>query len=64
MTESKIGKAKEIRESAVVIVGGTSGVGLAAARQFAAAGTRGIVLIGRNARRLRAQAFAAQLRIP
>ena len=51
MTEAAIGKAKGIQESAVVIVGGTSGVGLAAAQQFAAAGARGIVPIGRNEER-------------
>ena len=51
MTDEPIGKAKEIRDSAVVIVGGTSGVGLAAARQFAEAGARGVALIGRNAER-------------
>jgi 2-hydroxycyclohexanecarboxyl-CoA dehydrogenase len=50
MTEQPIGGAKEIAESAVVIVGGTSGVGLAAARQFAAAGAR-VALIGRSAER-------------
>jgi NAD(P)-dependent dehydrogenase (short-subunit alcohol dehydrogenase family) len=40
-----------LRDSAVVIVGGTAGVGLAAARRFAAAGVRGVVVIGRNAER-------------
>jgi 2-hydroxycyclohexanecarboxyl-CoA dehydrogenase len=51
MSEEPIGRAKEIGESAVVIVGGTSGVGLAAARQFGAAGARGVALIARNPER-------------
>jgi NAD(P)-dependent dehydrogenase (short-subunit alcohol dehydrogenase family) len=51
MTGMPIASAKEILESAVIIVGGTSGVGLAAARQFAEAGARGVALIGRNAER-------------
>lgn len=34
-----------------VILGGTSGVGLAAAQRFAAEGARGLVLMGRNAER-------------
>ena len=58
MSEAPFPRAKEIRESAVIIVGGTSGVGLAAARQFAAAGARGVALIGRNAER-GARALAA-----
>lgn len=37
--------------SGVLITGGTSGVGLAAAKQFAAAGVTRIALIGRNAER-------------
>lgn len=60
MSEAANGGAKEIRDSVVIIVGGTSGVGLAAARQFAAAGARGIALIGRNAER-GARAVAAVL---
>ncbi|CAA0096695.1 SDR family NAD(P)-dependent oxidoreductase [Zhongshania aliphaticivorans] len=39
---------KEINECAVVIVGGTSGVGLATALQFVEAGANRIVLVGRN----------------
>lgn len=38
-------------ESSVLITGGTSGVGLASAIQFAEAGVRRIGLIGRNAER-------------
>ena len=51
MSEEPFGKAKAIRECAVIIVGGTSGVGLAAARQFVDAGARGVALIGRNLQR-------------
>ena len=51
MTEETAFRAKTLEESRIVIVGGTSGVGLAAARQFAAARARGIALIGRNAER-------------
>lgn len=50
MTE-QIGTPKPLADSAVVITGGTSGVGLACARQFAAAGSRRIAIIGRNAER-------------
>lgn len=46
-----IGKAKEINESAVIITGGTSGVGLACAHHFVAAGCRRIALVGRNQER-------------
>lgn len=38
-------------DARVLIVGGTSGVGLAAARQLAEVGTRNFVLVGRNAER-------------
>lgn len=51
MIADGIGPAKELAESAVIIVGGTSGVGLAAARQFAVAGTKRIALMGRNKER-------------
>ena len=40
--------ARRLNESTVVIVGGTSGVGLASAFQFAAAGVRAMALVGRN----------------
>ncbi|NMG76569.1 SDR family NAD(P)-dependent oxidoreductase [Aromatoleum diolicum] len=40
-----------LNECGVLIAGGTSGVGLATAEQFAAAGVRGIGLVGRNAER-------------
>lgn len=42
---------KPLSECAVVITGGTSGVGLASAHQFAAAGVIRLMLIGRNAER-------------
>jgi 2-hydroxycyclohexanecarboxyl-CoA dehydrogenase len=42
---------RELAESGVVITGGTSGVGLASARQFAAAGVRRLVLFGRSEER-------------
>ncbi|AKH68370.1 dehydrogenase of unknown specificity, short-chain alcohol dehydrogenase like [Spongiibacter sp. IMCC21906] len=42
---------KEINECAVVIVGGTSGVGLATAVQFVEAGATRIALVGRNSER-------------
>ena len=51
MSESEISPAKSLAESAVVIVGGTSGIGLATAHHFAAAGTRRVALLGRNAER-------------
>lgn len=40
-----------LEDSRVVIVGGTSGVGLATARQLAEAGTRKFALVGRNRER-------------
>jgi 2-hydroxycyclohexanecarboxyl-CoA dehydrogenase len=43
--------AKPLSECAVVITGGTSGVGLASAHQFAEAGVRGLALLGRNSER-------------
>jgi 2-hydroxycyclohexanecarboxyl-CoA dehydrogenase len=45
---------RELPDSRVAIAGGTSGVGLAAATQFVAAGTRRVVLFGRNPERGRA----------
>jgi 2-hydroxycyclohexanecarboxyl-CoA dehydrogenase len=43
--------ARALDESAVLITGGTSGVGLAAARRFAEAGVPQIAIVGRNATR-------------
>ena len=48
MSTDTIGKVREISESAVVITGGTSGIGLAAAILFAEHGCKRIALIGRS----------------
>ena len=45
---------RSLVESGVAITGGTSGVGLASAQQFLAAGVRRVVLLGRNEERGRA----------
>jgi 2-hydroxycyclohexanecarboxyl-CoA dehydrogenase len=42
---------RELNESGVAITGGTSGVGLACARQFLAAGVSRVALLGRNEER-------------
>ena len=54
---------RELADSTVAITGGTSGVGLAAARQFAAAGVTRIALLGRDEQRGRAacEAVSAQV---
>jgi 2-hydroxycyclohexanecarboxyl-CoA dehydrogenase len=49
---------RPLEQSGVVITGGTSGIGLAGARAFAAAGVPRLVLIGRNAERGRAAVAA------
>jgi 2-hydroxycyclohexanecarboxyl-CoA dehydrogenase len=54
MSESSIGAPKALADFAVVISGGTAGVGLAAAHQFVGAGVRRLALIGRNPERGRA----------
>jgi NAD(P)-dependent dehydrogenase (short-subunit alcohol dehydrogenase family) len=48
----------------VVIVGGTSGVGLASAFQFAAAGVRSMALVGRNQSRGEAAALGVAAKHP
>lgn len=60
MSRGGIAAPKALVDCAVVVTGGTSGVGLATAIQFADAGTRRIALIGRNRDR-GAQAAAAVL---
>ena len=54
----------ELSESGVVITGGTSGVGLATAHQFAAAGVRRLVLVGRNLQRGEAARDAVRAVLP
>jgi 2-hydroxycyclohexanecarboxyl-CoA dehydrogenase len=51
MAEKRPITVRTLQDSGVVITGGTSGVGLAAARQLADAGVRRLVLMGRNAER-------------
>jgi NAD(P)-dependent dehydrogenase (short-subunit alcohol dehydrogenase family) len=48
MADERNIKVAPLSESGVVITGGTSGVGLASAHQFVAAGVRRLVLLGRN----------------
>jgi 2-hydroxycyclohexanecarboxyl-CoA dehydrogenase len=49
--QSQLPLPRRLQDSAVLIAGGTSGVGLASALQFAAAGVPRMVLLGRNAER-------------
>lgn len=51
MTEHTSFTAKPLNESRVLITGGTSGIGLETAIQFALAGVPKILLVGRNAER-------------
>jgi NAD(P)-dependent dehydrogenase (short-subunit alcohol dehydrogenase family) len=51
MTQNAIPPCYDFADTGVVIAGGTSGVGLATALAFAAAGARRIVLLGRDAER-------------
>jgi 2-hydroxycyclohexanecarboxyl-CoA dehydrogenase len=64
VNEETIGKAKELADSALLIAGGTAGVGLATAHAFAAAGTRRIALLGRNPERGAAALAAVKERAP
>lgn len=49
MTEKPL--VREYAEAGVLIAGGTAGIGFASAMAFAAAGVRGIVILGRNVER-------------
>lgn len=51
MPQNPKSSARSYQDSSVVITGGTSGVGLAAALQFADAGVQRLALVGRNAER-------------
>jgi NAD(P)-dependent dehydrogenase (short-subunit alcohol dehydrogenase family) len=62
--ETTIGPPKTHADSAVLIAGGTAGVGLATAHAFAAAGTRRIAIIGRNPERGAAALAAVKARAP
>ena len=64
MTEPNRPSARAISESTVLIVGGTAGVGLATAIQFALAGASAIALIGRNTERGQQACAAVRLRAP
>lgn len=55
---------RELADSGVAITGGTSGVGLAAAQQFVAAGVRRLVVFGRNEERGQAARDAVRDRCP
>jgi NAD(P)-dependent dehydrogenase (short-subunit alcohol dehydrogenase family) len=63
-TQPEIPTPRQLQESSVVITGGTSGVGLASAMQFAAAGVPRMVLLGRNAERGEASVRAVAARYP
>jgi NAD(P)-dependent dehydrogenase (short-subunit alcohol dehydrogenase family) len=64
MTEDSIGTAKALADSALLVCGGTAGVGLATAHAFAAAGTRRIAILGRNPERGAAALAAVKERAP
>jgi NAD(P)-dependent dehydrogenase (short-subunit alcohol dehydrogenase family) len=51
MTERQAWRPPDFAEQGIVIAGGTSGVGLAAALAFASAGARRLVLVGRDPQR-------------
>lgn len=64
MTEPNRPSARAISESTVLIVGGTAGVGLATAIEFALAGAPAIALIGRNTERGQQACATIRLRAP
>lgn len=64
MTQDNRPLARALSESTVLIAGGTAGVGLATAIQFALAGAPGIALIGRNAERGQQACAAVRAQAP
>lgn len=64
MTQNERPPARALTESHALIVGGTAGVGLATAIQFALAGSPGIALVGRNAERGRQACAEVRLHAP
>jgi 2-hydroxycyclohexanecarboxyl-CoA dehydrogenase len=60
MTEERAITVRSLQDSGVAITGGTSGVGLASARQLAQAGVRRFVLMGRDEQRGRAACAAVR----
>jgi 2-hydroxycyclohexanecarboxyl-CoA dehydrogenase len=64
MTSENAPLARALAQSNVLIVGGTAGVGLATAIQFALAGAPGIALVGRNAERGQQACATVRLHVP
>lgn len=64
MTEDNRPLARALSKSTVLIAGGTAGVGLSTAIQFARAGAPGIALIGRNAERGQQACAAVRAQVP
>lgn len=64
MSEAPRPPPRALPESTVLIVGGTAGVGLATATEFALAGARGIALVGRDAERGRRAVETLRLHSP
>jgi 2-hydroxycyclohexanecarboxyl-CoA dehydrogenase len=60
MTDGRAITVRSVQDSGVAITGGTSGVGLASARQLAQAGARRFVLMGRDEARGRAACAAVR----
>jgi NAD(P)-dependent dehydrogenase (short-subunit alcohol dehydrogenase family) len=56
--------SEDLRDRAVLITGGTSGVGLATAHRFAAAGVTRLALIGRNVERGKEAAASVRRAVP
>jgi NAD(P)-dependent dehydrogenase (short-subunit alcohol dehydrogenase family) len=64
MSASEVRQPSTLDRPAVLITGGTSGVGLETAAQFAEAGARGVVINGRNLERGEAARQAILRRVP